>query len=159
VYCILNIFLKKSRNFVRKHSLTIELLIVKYQWQNISVAVTIISAVTGPEVTFADRTTLLRIGRVITVQLLTRRTPDHIALTLWPTNSPDLNLIDYRIWRKLQERVCTAGAFMTSPAKVASNRRVETFQPDNQLITDVAARQWRSCLRACSRAGGGYFEH
>jgi len=56
--------------------------------------------------TFADRTTLLRIKRVKNVQLLTRETPHFIVPTPWPANSPDLSLIDYRIWGKLQERVC-----------------------------------------------------
>jgi len=43
---------------------------------------------------------------VKTVQLLTRETPDFIALTLGPVNSPDLNPVDYRIcWEKPQERV------------------------------------------------------
>jgi len=43
-----------------------------------------INAVTGPEVTFADRTTLLPRARetVHGVQLLTRETPDFIIPTL-----------------------------------------------------------------------------
>jgi len=45
----------------------------------ISVSVTLISAVIGPEVTFADRI----------MQLLTRETPDFFAATLWPANSFD----------------------------------------------------------------------
>jgi len=74
----------------------VELLIFKYRQQNISVAVTLISVVTGIEVTFADRTTLLPIGRVKTMQLFTCETPDFIALTFWPANSPDLSPVDYR---------------------------------------------------------------
>jgi len=42
---------------------------------------------------------------VKTVQLLTRETPDFIAPTLWPANSPDFNPVDYWICGKLQERV------------------------------------------------------
>jgi len=49
-----NISLKEPQNFVRKYSLTVELLIFKYRQQNISAAVTLISANTGPEVTFVD---------------------------------------------------------------------------------------------------------
>jgi len=55
---------EKTPNFVEKYSLTVELLIFKHRRQNISVSVTLVSAVTGPEVTFADRTMLLHIGRV-----------------------------------------------------------------------------------------------
>ena len=40
-----------------------------------------------------------------TVQLLTRETPDFIPPSLWPPNSQDLNLVDYRVWGVLQERV------------------------------------------------------
>jgi len=40
-----------------------------------------------------------------TVHLLTNETPDFITPALWPANSPDLNPVDYQIWRKLQERV------------------------------------------------------
>jgi len=40
-----------------------------------------------------------------TVHLLTHETPDFITPALWPANSPDLNPVDYQIWRKLQERV------------------------------------------------------
>jgi len=40
-----------------------------------------------------------------TIQLLQRETPDFIALDLWPPNSPDLNPVDYKIWRVMQQRV------------------------------------------------------
>jgi len=39
------------------------------------------------------------------VHLLTLETPDFITPALWPTNSPDLNPVNYKIWWKLQERV------------------------------------------------------
>jgi len=61
----------------------------------------IISAVTGPQMTFADRTMLLPIGHVKTVQLLTHETPDFITPTLWPANK--ISAVGYRIWGKLQE--------------------------------------------------------
>ena len=40
-----------------------------------------------------------------TVNLLKAVTPDFIPTNLWPPNSPDLNLVDYKIWGTLQERV------------------------------------------------------
>jgi len=64
VHWILSISLNEWHNVVRKHLLTVELLIFKYWRQNISAVVTLISAVTGPEVTFVDRATLRPIGRV-----------------------------------------------------------------------------------------------
>ena len=40
-----------------------------------------------------------------TVELLKVETPDFIPPNLWPSNSPDLNPVDYKIWSLLQERV------------------------------------------------------
>jgi len=40
-----------------------------------------------------------------TVQLLKQMTPDFIPPTLWPPNSPDLNPVDYAVWRIMQERI------------------------------------------------------
>ena len=39
------------------------------------------------------------------VELLKVETPDFIPPNLWPSNSPDLNSVDYKIWGILQERV------------------------------------------------------
>jgi len=75
-----------------------------------------------------------------TAQLLTRETPDFIATTLWPANSPDINPVDYWIWGKLQKRLYCSQLYRR-PAEVASDRRVGTFQPDDQLIINEAVRQ------------------
>jgi len=40
-----------------------------------------------------------------TVDLLKRETPDLIPPSLWPSNSPDPNPVDYKIWGLLQQRV------------------------------------------------------
>ena len=40
-----------------------------------------------------------------TVDLLKRETPDFIPPSLWPSNSPDLNQVHYKIWGLLQQRV------------------------------------------------------
>jgi len=54
VHWILTISLKEPQNFVKKYSLPVKLLILKYRRQNIPVSATLISAVTRLEVTFAD---------------------------------------------------------------------------------------------------------
>src|SRR6218665_874222 len=41
-----------------------------------------------------------------TVAVLEGKVSHFIPPTLWSTNSPDLNLIDYSIWSVLQEKVC-----------------------------------------------------
>ena len=40
-----------------------------------------------------------------TIELLRHETPDFIGPNVWPANSPDLNPVDYSIWRLIQERV------------------------------------------------------
>ena len=40
-----------------------------------------------------------------TVEFLSRNTPDFISPLLWPTNSPDLNPVDYEAWGVLQQCV------------------------------------------------------
>jgi len=42
---------------------------------------------------------------VKTVHLLTCEAPDFIVAAPWSANSSDLSLVDYRIWRQLQQRV------------------------------------------------------
>jgi len=71
--------LKELKNFVRKYSLTAKLLIFKYRRQNLSVAVTPISAVTGFKVTSADQT-MAPVHRAREIlQLLTHETSDVIV--------------------------------------------------------------------------------
>jgi len=40
-----------------------------------------------------------------TIQLLTMETPEFIPPTLWPSNSPDLNPVDYKVWSVMQEKI------------------------------------------------------
>ena len=40
-----------------------------------------------------------------TIELLQRKTPDFISPDLWPSNSPDLNQVDYKLWGVVQQRV------------------------------------------------------
>jgi len=40
-----------------------------------------------------------------TIELLQRETPKFIFPDLRPSNSPDLNPVDYRIWGVMQDRV------------------------------------------------------
>jgi len=67
---------------------------------------------------------LLSIAHVKTVQLLTRETPDFIASTLWPANSPDLGPVDYHIW----------GSWIHDVTQLKS-RLIEEWEHFNQLIS------------------------
>ena len=40
-----------------------------------------------------------------TVELLRQETPNFLAPTLWPPNSPDLSPVDYEIWAVMQHRI------------------------------------------------------
>jgi len=40
-----------------------------------------------------------------TIKQLQQETPDFIGPDLWPPNSPDQNLMDYKVWGVMQQRV------------------------------------------------------
>jgi len=49
------------------------------------------------------------IGHVLSIELLQEETPEFIPPQLWPSNLPDLNPVDYNIWRVLEEKVYKIG--------------------------------------------------
>ena len=53
-----------------------------------------------------------------TVQLLQQETPEFIASNLWPSNSPDLNQVDYHVWGLMQERVYKTVQLTSSSASL-----------------------------------------
>jgi len=65
-----------------------------------------------------------------TVHLLTSETSDFTAPALWPTNSPDLNPVDYQIWGKLQERVYRSRIHNVDQLK---SRLIEEWQHFHQV--------------------------
>lgn len=90
-----------------------------------------------------------------TVQLLKNETPDFISPDLWPSNSPDLNPVDYKIWATMQQRVYQTKIRDVSELK---QRLITVWHSMEQHVIDTAIDQWRSRLRACVRAKGGHFE-
>jgi transposase len=91
-----------------------------------------------------------------TIDLLRRETPDFIAPTLWPPNSPDLNPIDYKIWSAMEEKVYKQRIRDVDELR---QRILTAWDELDQRVIDNAVRQWRTRLRACVQAKGGHFEH
>jgi len=81
-----------------------------------------------------------------TVEFLSRNTPDFISLLPWPSNSPELNSVDYEVWGVLQQRVYHSRIRDVDHLK---QRLMEEWRCFDQNIIDRAVRQWRVRLRAC----------
>ena len=63
---------------------------------------------------------------------------DQILIKVWSANSPDLNPVDYRIWGKLQERVCRNGIRDVDQLKSSLIEEWEQFQ---QSVINEAVKQ------------------
>ena len=94
-----------------------------------------------------------------TIELLKRKTPDFISLDLWPPNSPNLNLVDYKLWGS-----CNSG-FVRRRSRMWMKSRSDWLKSGlvwtlEQNIIDTAINAWRNRLRAtpclCSRKGPTY---
>ena len=140
----MNISATELPNFMRKCYLLRELLIFKHWRQNI--------AVSNIALHTAVRHSGVRKWRCVapahrareTVHLLTHETPDFITPALWPTNSPDLNPVDYQIWGKLQPR-------SWSPVAVTSTSWSRAWSKSGNIST-----RWSSMKR--SGSGDHVFE-
>jgi len=110
-------------------------------------------------ISHSNRRVQLRTGRMTdddTIALLRRETPDFISPDQWPTNIPDMNPVDYKIWAVMQERVYEK---RVNDVDELCQRRLSVWHSIGQNVIDEAIDQWRSRLTACVRAKGGHFEH
>jgi len=71
------------------------------------------------------------------------------------TEQPDLNLVYYKIWATMQQRV-----YQTKIRNVDELRHclLNIWNSIEQVI-DASIDEWRVRLKACVRSGGGHFEH
>jgi len=76
--------------------------------------------------------------------LLKEVTPDFIPPSLWPPNSPDLNLVDYAIWGIMQERAYNKGKIAN--VEELRQRIVDEWERLDQRIIDGAVKEWRKRL-------------
>jgi len=84
-----------------------------------------------------------------TVEFLERETLEFIPPLLWPQNSPDLNVVNYSVWRILQDRGYKTRTTYFDDLK--HRIRSEWAKLDHAVIA-AAVCQWRRRLSACVRA-------
>jgi len=66
--------------------------------------------------------------------------------TLWLPNSPNLNPVDYSIWRVLQDKVYQSRIANVNELEI---RLVDEWTRSDQSSVDAAIGLWRCCLSAC----------
>ena len=89
-----------------------------------------------------------------TQEWLARNVPDFIFTADWPSSSPDLNPLDYKLWAVLQARVCHKRHPSVDSLKQSLTRTVNNFPMD---VVRNAIDQWPDRLRACIKAKGVHF--
>lgn len=90
-----------------------------------------------------------------TQEWLRREVPAFIADEDWPSGSPDLNPLEYRLWSVLEEMACKKrhddlDSLKRSLEKAAAEIPMETVR--------AAIAEWPNRLKACVNACGGHFE-
>jgi len=82
---------------------------------------------------------------------------------VWPASSPELNLVDYRIWGKLQERVYRATGFVTDVDQLKS-RMIEEWEQYHNFSSRSLTKRSNSGVSIFKLAfehaeDKGHFEH
>lgn len=80
---------------------------------------------------------------------------DFIGHEDWPSSSPDLNPLDYKIWQHLEEIVCA------KPHQNLESLRASLVKAAAEIDMNVvraAIDDWPRRLRECIQNGGGHFE-
>nr|BAG15923.1 transposase [Bombyx mandarina]BAG15924.1 transposase [Bombyx mandarina]BAG15925.1 transposase [Bombyx mandarina] len=80
---------------------------------------------------------------------------DFIRHEDWPSSSPDLNPLDYKIWQHLEEKACSKlhpnlESLKTSLIKAAADIDMD--------LVRAAVDDWPRRLKACIQNHGGHFE-
>ena len=84
-----------------------------------------------------------------------RHFPDFLHHTEWPSNSPDLNPLDYSIWGILKDKACTTRHRSLEALKASLQRAWNDIDID---VLRATVDSFPKRLRACVRARGGRFE-
>ena len=82
--------------------------------------------------------------------------PDFISTSEWPSNSPDLNPLDYSIWSYLETKACS------TPHKSLDSLKASLIKAWNEMPADylrAVIDAFPKRLKACINAKGGHFEN
>lgn len=90
-----------------------------------------------------------------TQEWLKNHLPDFISIEDWPSGSPDLNPLDYKLWSVLEDMVCHKRHRNLESLKEDLTEAVDNF-PIYEVRT--AIDEWPDRLRRCVEANGGHFE-
>lgn len=81
--------------------------------------------------------------------------PEFIRASEWPSASPDLNPLDYKLWSELERMACNKRHSNIESLKRSLTRAVANFPMD---MVRTAIDEWPTRLKACVKARGGHFE-
>ena len=90
-----------------------------------------------------------------TIKQLQQETPHFIGPDLWPPNSTNQNLVDYKVWGVMQQRVHECRMNSVHELKL---RLIDVWNSLQQNVIDATINEWRKQLRACVHEDGQHFE-
>ena len=83
-----------------------------------------------------------------TVELLQTQTSDFIPPTTWPSNSPDLNPVDYKSGRLRRKWSIERKIRCVDEIR---QRILDPLDESDQRVIDASIKQWRARLHQCIR--------
>lgn len=86
---------------------------------------------------------------------LRKNLPEFITAEQWPSGSPDLNPLDYKLWSDLEDMACRVRHPNIESLKRSLENAVANFPMEK---VRAAIDEWPGRLKACVRAKGGHFE-
>ena len=90
-----------------------------------------------------------------TQQRLAANVPEFIKVSDWPSGSPDLNPLDYKLWAELEHMACSRQHRNIDSLKRSLVQAAAKFPMD---IVRSAIDDWPTRLKACIKARGDHFE-
>ncbi|QQP39333.1 Transposable element tcb2 transposase, partial [Caligus rogercresseyi] len=94
-------------------------------------------------------------GSKTTQTLLARKVPNFVKAQNWPSNNPDLSLLDYFLWGVLQERVNEHSHGSVDQLKASIIKKCKKI-PASDVV--AAARKFRARVGDVIEAKGGHIE-